>query len=137
MKKGILLVGLAVSVLLVTGCSESRRTLNCTIKEEAEGTTTTSVMNIDFKGNQAENITLEINIDYDEELASYADIFKQTLESQRSGLEEIGYEVEITSGDNSQKLVATGTNETLDESETTGTYENTKKSLEESGYTCK
>lgn len=137
MKKKVLLAGLAVSALLVTGCEESTRTLNCTIKDESEGTTTTSIMNIDFKGSQAEKITLEINIDFDEEYAAYADAFKQNLESQSADLKEIGYEVEIISGDNSQKLVATGTNETLDESETTGTYENTKKSLEESGYTCK
>lgn len=139
MKKGILLAGLAVSALLVTGCDEmeSEKNLLCTMKEDAGGATTTSVMDINFDGNKAEDITMTITIDYTDEFEAYADIFKQTLETQRGTLEDIGYKVEITSGNNSQKLKAYGTYETLDESESTGTYEATKKSFEDSGYTCK
>lgn len=138
MKKGILLTGLVVSALLVTGCGGSKeRNLNCTMKEEADGATTTSVMDINFKGNQAENITLDIAIDYSDEYKEYASLFKQTLEAQRKNLESVGYEVEITSGDNSQKLTAKGTSETLDESESKGSYSATKKSLEDAGYVCK
>lgn len=137
MKKGMLLAGLAVSALLVTGCGEEGKTLNCTLKEEAGGATTTSNMKVEFKGDQAESITMDIIIDYTEEYASFAEVFKQTLESQKSTLEDTGYEVEITSGENSVKLTAKGTSETLTEDESTGTYEDTKKSLEDSGYTCK
>lgn len=136
MKKGLLLTVLAISTLLVSGCGETEKHLKCSLTEEASGTTTTSVMEMDFKGNQAQNISLNISINYPEEFASYADVFKQTLETQKSNLEEIGYEVQITSGDNSQNLTATGTVDTLDSSETTGSYEATKESFEESGYVC-
>lgn len=135
MKKKILLL-LILPTLLVTGCEEEEKNLKCTFKSEVEGSTTTSVMNIDFKGNKAEKITLDINIDYIEEYKEYADTFRKTLEDQRANLEATGYEVEITSGKNSEKLTAKGTYETLDESETTGSYTATKKSLEESGYVC-
>lgn len=137
MKKGMLLAGLAVSALLVTGCGEETKTLNCTLKEDAGGATTTSNMKVEFKGDKAESITMDIIIDYTEEYASFAEVFKQTLESQKSTLEDTGYEVEITSGENSVKLSAKGTADTLTEDESTGTYEATKKSLEDSGYTCK
>lgn len=138
MKKGILLAGLAVSILLATGCgSTEEKNLNCTMKEEADGVTTTSIMDMNFKGNQAETITLDVIIDYSDEYKEYASMFTQTLESQRKNLESIGYEVKITSGDNSQKLTAKGTSKTLDESESKGSYSATKKSLEDSGYICK
>ena len=140
MKKRILLAALVVSTLLVTGCNDDGgKTLNCTLKEEAGGATTTSVMDMKFNkdGDQVETITMDIVIDYTEEYESFADLFKQTLESQKTNLEDVGYEVTITSGERSQKLTATGTSETLDSSESTGTYDATKKSLEDAGYTCK
>lgn len=137
MKKGMLLTGLAISALLVTGCGEKTKTLDCTLKEDAGGATTTSNMVVKFKGDKAESISMDIIIDYDEKYASFAETFKQTLESQKSTLEDTGYTVKITSGENSIKLTAKGTAETLTEDESTGTYEDTKKSLEDSGYTCK
>lgn len=137
MKKGMLLAGLAVSALLVTGCGDNGKTLSCTMKEEAGGATTTSNMDVKFKGDKAESITMDIVIDYTDEYKSFAEVFKQTLESQKSTLEDTGYEVEITSSDNSVKLSAKGTSETLDKSEYTGTYDATKESLEKAGYTCK
>lgn len=134
MKRKLLL--LVISMLLVTGCGKTKN-LQCTLEQKAQGATTTSVMNINFNGNKAKDITLDISIDYTDEYASYADTFKQTLESQRSSLEKVGYKVEITSKGNSQKLKATGTGDSLDSSEATGSYDATKKSLENSGYTCK
>jgi len=137
MKKGMLVAGLVVSALLVTGCGEKGKTLSCTLKEDVGGAVTTSNMEVKFKGDKAESISMDIIIDYDEKYASFAETFKQTLESQKETLEETGYEVKITSGKNSVKLTAKGTAETLTEDESTGTYEDTKKSLEDSGYTCK
>lgn len=139
MKKAVLLATLAVPTLLVTGCASKAKTLTCTLTEDAGGATTTSVMDMKFnsKGDQVESINMDITIDYDEEYKSYASVFKQTLESQKTNLEDIGYEVKITSGDSSVSLNAKGTNKTLDASESTGTYEATKKSLEDSGYVCK
>jgi len=137
MKKGMLVAGLVVSALLVTGCGEKTKNLSCTLKEDAGGVTTTSNMDVKFKGDKAESIVVDIVIDYEEKYASLADTFKKTLESQKSTLEDTGYDVEITSGKNSVKLTAKGTAETLTEDESTGTYEDTKKSLEDSGYTCK
>lgn len=141
MKKGILFAGLAAFALLVTGCDvmegDVQKKLHCTMSEDAGGATTTSTMDVNFDGDKAEDITMEIVIEYTDDYASFADVFKQTLESQRGNLEDIGYEVTITSGDNSQKLRAYGTYDSLDASEANGTYEATKKSFEDSGYTCK
>lgn len=137
MKKGMLLVALAVPTLLVTGCNEQEKSLTCTLTEDAGGATTTSVMDMNFKGNQVQDITLDITIDYTDEYKSFAEIFEQTLESQKTNLEDIGYEVKITSGENSLTLTAQGTKDTLDEEEITGSYDATKESLEEAGYTCK
>lgn len=137
MKKGMLLTAVAVAALLVSGCGEEKKTLNCTMKEELGGATTSSEMKVVFKGDKAETIDMSITIDYTDEYASFGDVFKQTLESQKTSFESLGYEVKISSGDNQQKLTARGTSETLDESESTGTYEDTKKELEASGFTCK
>lgn len=135
MKKKMLLLSLATVVLLSTGCG-SKKELHCTLKQ-GEGAVTTSTMDVTFKGNEAQDVTLSMSIDYTDEYASYADTFKQTLETQKSTLEKVGYKVEITSEKNSQKLKATGTADTLDESESKGSYEATKENLEKSGYTCK
>ncbi len=139
MKKGILLAGLAASLVLVTGCGaeETKRNLRCTFVDDASGASTTSVMDINFNGDKAENITLDITIDYTEDFESYASIFKQTMKTQKTNLEDVGYKVTLSSGKGFEKLSAYGTYETLDASESTGTYEATKKSLEASGYVCK
>ena len=137
MKKGLLLAGFVCISLLLTGCQAETKTLNCTMKEDAGGATTTSNMDVTFTGSKVENINMDIIIDYTDEYASVSNIFKETLESQKSTLEETGYEVNITSGDNFVKLTASGTSETLTSDESTGSYEKTKESLENSGYTCK
>lgn len=139
MKKGLLLAGLAVSAMLFTGCGGEGKTLNCTMSESAGGATTTSTMDIKFngKGNKIDTATMNITIDYDESYESYASVFKQTLETQKTNLEKVGYDVKITSGDHSVTLIAEGTGETLDESESVGSYEITKQSFVNSGYTCK
>ena len=135
MKNKVLGLSLAAVLILTTGCSNEKK-LHCTLKQGEEGAITTSIMDITFEGAKAKDITLNISIDYNDDYASYANTFKETLESQRSTLEDVGYDVEIISEDNSQKLKATGTADTLDTSEATGTYEATKESLEDSGYTC-
>ena len=137
MKKKNLLAVLILPILLVTGCSESEKNLSCTLKEEVEGSTMMSTMDMTFKGNIAQDITLNIGIEYDEDASSLSDFFKQVLEHQKVNLEEVGYDVTITSEEHSHKLTAVGTSETLDEDEFTGSYEATKKSLEDKGYTCK
>ena len=139
MKKKYWLLALIIPILLVTGCSEESTTnsLSCTMKDGIEGTSTSSKMDITFRENEAERISLNISIDYNNEYKDYVDTFKETLEIQKNNLEKLGYDVKITSNDSSINLLAVGTNKTLDESEYKGTYDATKKSLEDSGYTCK
>lgn len=139
MKKKYWLLALIIPILLVTGCSEDSTTksLSCTMKDGIEGTSTSSKMDITFRENEAERISLNISIDYNTEYKDYVDTFKETLETQKNNLEKLGYDVKITSNDSSINLLAVGTNKTLDESEYKGTYDATKKSLEDSGYTCK
>lgn len=139
MKKKYWLLALIIPILLATGCSKESTTksLSCTMKDGIEGTSTSSKMDITFRENEAERISLNISIDYNNEYKDYVDTFKETLETQKTNLEKLGYDVKITSNDSSINLLAVGTNKTLDESEYKGTYDATKKSLEESGYTCK
>ncbi len=139
MKKKYWLLALIIPILLVTGCSEESTTksLSCTMKDGIEGTSTYSKMDITFRENEAERISLNISIDYNNEYKDYVDTFKETLETQKTNLEKLGYDVKITSNNSSINLLAVGTNKTLDESEYKGTYDATKKSLEDSGYTCK
>lgn len=139
MKKKYWLLALIIPILLVTGCSEESTTksLSCTMKDGIEGTSTSSKMDITFRENEAERISLNISIDYNNEYKDYVDTFKETLETQKTNLEKLGYDVKITSNNSSINLLAVGTNKTLDESEYKGTYDVTKKSLEDSGYTCK
>lgn len=139
MKKKYWLLALIIPILLITGCSEESTTksLSCTMKNGIEGTSTSSKMDITFRENEAERISLNISIDYNNEYKDYVDTFKETLETQKTNLEKLGYDVKITSNNSSINLLAVGTNKTLDESEYKGTYDVTKKSLEDSGYTCK
>lgn len=128
-------MSLAVIVILATGCSKEK-VLKCTMEQSQSGATTISHMNVNFKGNEATKIDMDIEIKYDEKYKSYADTFKSTLESQQSKLEDTGYTVKITSGDNSVKLTANGTSKTLDESEYKVNYKATKEKFEDAGYTC-
>lgn len=106
-----------ISALAITGCGKNNtKTLYCISREETDGVVTSSVMDIRFKNSEAEKITLDMSIDYTDKYKDYVDTFKETLETQKK---------------------AVGTNKTLDESEYQGSYEATKKSLEDSGYICK
>ena len=138
MKKRFLLFVFMVSALAITGCGKNNtKTLYCTSREETDGVVTSSVMDISFKNSEAEKITLDISIDYTDKYKDYVDTFKETLETQKTELEKIGYNVDITLNSSSLSLKAVGTNKTLDKSEYQGTYAATKKSSEDSGYTCK
>ena len=134
--KKVLGLSLAAMIIVATGCSKEQ-VLKCTMEQEQSGASTTSHMNVTFKGKEATKIDMDIEIKYDEKLEAFADTFKSTLESQQGKLEDTGYTVKITSGDNSVKLTASGTSKTLKESEYKGTYEATKEKFEDAGYTCK
>lgn len=134
--KKLLGLSLAAMIIVATGCAKEK-VLKCTMEQEQSGASTVSHMDVTFKGNEATKIDMDIEIKYDDKYKSFAKTFKSTLESQKGKLEDTGYTVKITSGDNSVKLTAKGTSKTLDESEYKGTYEATKEKFESAGYTCK
>ena len=134
MKKIILVVGL---LFLVTGCDNEpiKDKLECTFDVESGDYFTNSVMVINFDGARAEDITMDITLSYFDE--SSISKVKEILITQKTNLENIGYSVSLSTGAGFERLSAYGTYGTLAASETNGTYQMTKESLENAGYICK
>lgn len=145
MKKRVLLGALAgVALLLSTGCGGSK-TLVCTMTEEETGATMTMQMNVSFKDDVATKFDATIDMNVEDEYASYTDLLVSSLEEQFSSFEDSGIDVDVKSSGNkvTASLGANFEQLTEDQKEELGfdpaenTYDAVKSQLEDTGMTCK
>ena len=152
MVRGVKIFGiLAVSVLLITGCGNSEKTLTCTSSEEDSGLKMSQEVTMTFKDDKISNVKMSIdNEATDDTIIDNWDMFVSMLETQFEKTDEDGVKLS-TDNDTANHIynvslevdLEKASDDSLSKYDLDGiadenaTYEDTKKELEDSGYTCK
>ncbi len=150
--RGVKLFGiLTVSVLLITGCGNSEKTLTCTNSEEDSGLTMSQEVTMTFKDDKISNVKMSIDSEAtDDTIIDNWDMFASMMETQFEESNKDGVKLSTNNDTNKHifnvsleidlekasddALSEYGLDGIADES---ATYEDTKKEAEDSGYTCK
>ena len=152
MVRGLKLFGiLAVSVLFITGCGNSEKTLTCTMSEEDDGLSMEQTVDLSFSDDKVTNVKMSIDTKItDSTYQENWDMFVSTMESQYEESSANG--IKVTTENDSDNYTYTITvdanleeaseddlsNYGLDAFTEEGiTYEETKQEAEDAGYTCK
>lgn len=144
-KKTLGIIGLGCSALFLTACggSDESHTLTCTKDmSDALGSlgTWNTEMKIDYNSNETKvegfKMTMEMNLTSDEVTEEMMTVFEENLKDVCNSGE---YESCNTKRDNKKvTLEASGSAEKMgDNVDVNESLEETKKSLEEEGFTCK
>lgn len=145
--KNFLKVGvLALVLVLVSGCGAKGKVLTCTMTNEETGMKSDQTMKVSFKDNKASKVNMTMKMTLDDEYASYLSSVKSMMDSEfeeftsKTGVKydskadkntiNINLELDVT------KLSESDLKD-MNFDNSLGTYDEVKKSLEESGYTCK
>ena len=143
--KKVLVFGL-VCTLFLTGCGGKK--LTCTMSENENGMTSEAkvVLTFDKEGKEIQKGTVTMSVKVGEEYASLLYYMVAAAETEYAGIKDFA-KVYIKSSDNSISAKVSYktkglTEDQLDELEYAGvyddtTYEETKESFEDMGYTCK
>ena len=152
MVRGLKLFGiLAVSVLFITGCGNSEKTLTCTMSEEDDGLSMEQTVDLSFSDDKVTNVKMSIDTKItDSTYQENWDMFVSMMESQYEESSANG--IKVTTKNNSDNYTYTISldanleeaseedlsNYGLDTFTEEGiTYEETKQEAEDAGYTCK
>ncbi len=152
MVRGLKLFGiLAVSVLFITGCGNSEKTLTCTMSEEDDGLSMEQTVDLSFSDDKVTNVKMSIDTKItDSTYQENWDMFVSMMESQYEESSANG--IKVTTENDSDNYTYTITvdanleeaseddlsNYGLDAFTEEGiTYEETKQEAEDAGYTCK
>lgn len=143
MKSRVLIGSLAISLLLLTGCGNTK-TLVCTQTQDENGMSMTTEMNVTFKNDEASEFTMTADMEVEDTYKDYMDQFKSIMEESFSSFKENGMDVTIDSKDTTvtATISANFDEMTEDEKEEIGftssdnSYDAVKQSLEDSGFTC-
>ncbi len=143
MKSRVLIGSLAISLLLLTGCGNTK-TLVCTQTQDENGMSMTTEMNVTFKNDEASEFTMTADMEVEDTYKDYMDQFKSIMEESFSSFKENGMDVTIDSKDTTvtATISANFDEMTEDEKEEIGftssdnSYDSVKQSLEDSGFTC-
>ena len=143
MKSRVLIGSLAISLLLLTGCGNTK-TLVCTQTQDENGMSMTTEMNVTFKNDEASEFTMTADMEVEDTYKDYMDQFKSIMEESFSSFKENGIDVTIDSKDTTvtATISANFDEMTEDEKEEIGftssdnSYDSVKQSLEDSGFTC-
>ena len=152
MVRGIKLFGfLAVSVLFITGCGNSEKTLSCSMSEEDDGISMEQTVDLNFSDDKVTNVKMSINTKVtDSTYQENWDMFVSMMESQYEETSTDGIKVTTENdSDNYTFIISVDANlekaskEVLSDygldtfTEEGITYEETKQEAEDAGYTCK
>ena len=131
-----------VMLLSLTGCG---KTLKCSITKEQSGMEMTQTMNVKFKNDKASSVTANIDMKVDKEYQEYMDTFADTLKDEFKDFEENGMSLDIATKDDTIKVVIDANFDKMSDEQkneigfnrSDNSYDAIKKSLEDSGYSCK
>ena len=129
-------------LLSLTGCG---KTLKCSITEEQSGMKMTQTMNVKFKNDKASSVTANIDMKVDKEYQEYMNTLADTLKDEFKDFEENGMSLDIATKDDTIKVVIDANFDKMSDKQkneigfnsSDNSYDAVKKSLEDSGYSCK
>ena len=142
---------LTVSLLLITGCGNNEKTLTCTNSEESSGIKMNQEVTMTFKDDKVTYVKMSIdNEATDDTIINNWDMFASMLDSQfketnKDGVSlktnnnkdkhtyNVSLEIDLTKASD-DALAEYGLDGIADEK---ASYEDTKKSAEADGFTCK
>ena len=145
MKKGVLFTALVASCVLLSGCGT--KTLSCSKTEKDSGFSAEETIKAKFVGNEVTNVSLNMTMTLDDEFKDNKDLFISMLEEQFTNYKnKDGLKFEIKSKSDTEidltmdadlKKMSDDNKKELDLIDTKGSYDATKKELEDQGFTCK
>ena len=105
----------------------------------------TQTMNVKFKNDKASSVTANIDMKVDKEYQEYMDTFADTLKDEFKDFEENGMSLDIATKDDTIKVVIDANFDKMSDEQkneigfnsSDNSYDAIKKSLEDSGYSCK
>lgn len=145
MKKVLVLLFAVIMMNLSTGCN-SKKVLNCSMTKNQSGIEMNQNIKMTFNANNVENFTVTVDAILGEEYKNYKSLFISTLESSFERYKNLqGVDIKTTDNDNTITIALNAdvnkmdddAKKALDIVDTRGSFSETKKSLENSGYTCK
>lgn len=142
---------LAGSLLFITGCGNSEKTLTCTNSEEDSGIKMNQEVTMTFKDDKVTYVKMSIdNEATDATIIDNWDMFVSMLEGQFEESNEEGISLKTNNDKNNHIFnvslevdLTKASDNALEEYDLDGitdenaTYEDTKKEAEDSGFTCK
>ena len=146
-KKYFMITALALSIITLSGCVGEVKTLECTKTIETEGMKTKELLNAEFSKNKVTNINMSILFDttgQEKELTKVLEAtLNDTFEEEYGNKKGVEYKVNATSSEvgvsikmELDKMTEEDKKE-LDVNDNYSTYDDSKKALEDEGYTCK
>ena len=146
MKRGIVVFASIIALGLTVGCGNKGKVLECTKSEDQSGITLKSTIKANFKGNNVEDMVVDMDAVLPEKYASYKSMYIKAFKSEFSKYEDLkGVDVKISETDDGVKIKLTAdlnkmdkdAKDKLDIVNTKANYDKSVKELETEGYTCK
>lgn len=130
MRKGKLVLLSLLSVLVLTGCG--KKELVCTMNTSQSGVNMDSTVTVKFDGDTVEDMNLVMDMEIPESLQSSKDVLKSTYEALDFKVEDSDKGFKLTADAESKYF-----KDNLKLGESKLKYDDAKKQLEDSGFTCK
>ena len=146
MKKGIIAFAAVIALGLTVGCGSKSKTLECTKSEDQSGVSLKQTVKANFKGNNVEKMTIDMDAKLPEAYKSYKSTYIKAFESSFASykkLKGVTVKVSETSDGVNIKLTADlkkmddDAKDKLDIVDTKASYNKSIKELEGEGYKCK
>lgn len=143
MKNLKVVLGSLIAVILLAGCGNKEKTLECTHTESASGVDATQVINLKFDSkDKYTGGTFKQDMKLTEEQAANLDVYKQTLETSFKSGQYKNFDFKIT--DNGKDTITVtmdldveGLKKMANQDDIDDTYKATKESFEKANYVCK
>lgn len=146
MKKGIIVFASVIALGLTAGCGSKGKVLECSKTEKQSGVELTSNVKANFKGNNVEDMTVDMDAVLPETYLAYKSTYKKAFESEFKKYADLkGIDVKISETKKGVNIKLTADlkkmdSEAKDKLDIVNTKANYKKSiedLEKQGYKCK
>lgn len=146
MKKGLIILSSIIVLGLATGCGSKKKVLECTKTEDQSGVKLKSTITANFKGNNVEDMVVNMDAILGDSYKNYKSTYVKAFESSFSSYKDLkGVNVKISETDDGVNIKLTADLDKMDDDakdaldivNTKANYDQSKKDLEDDGYTCK
>lgn len=147
MKKYFMIGALALSIATLSGCAGETKTLECTKTSDSEGLKMNELIKAEFSGSKVTIIDMNISFDttgqQDGFTKTLEDSLKESFDEEYGNKKGVDYKVNTTSKEVGVSIkmeldkMSEADKKELNVDSSYDTYDDSKKDLENEGYTCK